>query len=49
MWTVTSNLTLSAPVPAQEGPEKDLLPEILESYRERWDPCDLDLLEHYMG
>lgn len=24
-------------------------PEILESYRERWDPCDLDLLEHYMG
>ena len=27
MWTVTSNFSLSALVPAQEGPEKDLQPE----------------------
>ena len=27
MWTVTSNFSLSALVPAQEGPEKDLQPD----------------------
>ena len=27
VWTVTSNFSLSALVPAQEGPEKDLQPE----------------------
>ena len=26
-WTVTSNFSLSALVPAQEGPEKDLQPD----------------------
>ena len=27
VWTVTSNFSLSALVPAQEGPEKDLQPQ----------------------
>ena len=27
IWTVTSNFSLSALVPAQDGPEKDLQPE----------------------